>query len=602
MVSLKNKPKSLRRALILSILFIHVTVFIVMFFVNFLTLFRISEKQTLEEAQNNLEYLEYQMDNLVSNLSDIRNFLLQDQNVMEYLLLERTNSLEDINLQISVSKRLSQLIQSYTYLDSITLFQWNNDVLTVSGQRVSHNASADAPLAIQDTPQFQKITAASPLTWGGCYLQNEMFPNKGYKKGHQKEIVCILMPLVNVWHPDRFSIVSINIPRSYFNLLYSKNAGEGANVYLFGEDGGFLLKSSSEGISNDASSSYGYKIVENRTSAGHFTAQDKTSKYNVIFRQHAQTGWFLAEEIPYSVFLSNMMYLQSATGLTFLLSTLVIILICYLIIQRLLRSLSEISDQMADIGQGNLQKRLPAMDYTELNLLTSKFNSMMGKIENLIEEKIKYEQEQRVLEIEVLQSQINPHFLYNSLTTIRWMASMARAGNVCQAILALNNVLQPVFSQPGILWSINKEQNFVQNYIDIMNYRFGDNIKCIYDISEEVGEIPVLRFLLQPAVENCITHGLRGMSNGLITISAGKTESILTIKITDNGYGIEPDMLEKITQSIAGHTRPEDTENNHGFGLYNVNRRIKLHYGEEYGLSISSATGEGTTIQISIPA
>lgn len=601
MVSIKNKPKSLRRALILSILFIHITVFIVTFFVNFLTLFHLSEKQTLDESQNNLEYLEYQMDNLVSNLTDIRNFLLQDQNVMGYLLKERTNSLDDIDLQISVNKRLSQLIQSYTYLDSITLFQWNNDVLTVSKQRVSHNDLTDAPLAIQNTSQFKKITAASPLTWGGCFLQNEMFPNKGYKKGHQKEIICVLMPLVNVWHPERFSIVSINIPRSYFNFLYSKNAIEGADIYLYGQDGDLLLNFTAEG-NNIAAASYGSQFVKNRTSSGYFTARDKSSKYNVIFRQQTQTGWFLAEKIPYSVFLRNMMYLQSTTGLTFLLSTFIIIIICYLIIQRLLRSLSEISDQMADIGQGNLQNRLPATDYTELNLLTCKFNSMMGKIENLIEEKINYEQEKRVLELEVLQSQINPHFLYNSLTTIRWMASMARASNVCQAILALNNVLQPIFSQPGILWSINMEQNFIQNYIDIMNYRFGNNIKCNYDISQEVSQIPILRFLLQPVVENCITHGLRGMSNGMILIGVRSKERILTIEITDNGQGIESDMLEKISQSITGLTRPMETsENKHGFGLYNVNRRIKLHYGEDYGLSIFSINNNGTMVQIDIP-
>lgn len=598
----RRNPYSLRRALIMSILVVHISVFAATLCINFYVLFRISERQTLEETQNSLEYMEYQMDNLISNLTDIRAFLLQDKNVMEYIGTERSDSLDDMLVRINTRNALGQLISSYTYLDSISLIQWNQDYISVSKKRAAFGLTDEDRLPVQNSPAFRKLTASSALTWGGLYDQSDLFPNFSAAEP-PKTVVCLLMPLVNIWHPGKTAAVSINIPAGHFNFLYSKNAGKGADISLFDETGRLLLCASDPNAPSDRQEGYGSRILDSGSAAGHFNAVQGSDRYQVIFRRDQKTGWYLAEEIPYSVFLKNILYLQSTTGITFLVSVVLILVICYLVSKRLLKSLDTISKQMEEIGEGGDQKRLPNTDITELNSLTDKFNGMMGKLELLTEDKIKDEQEKRVLEIEVLQAQINPHFLYNSLTTIRWMASMARAGNVCQALLALNNVLQPVFSHPGILWSLENEQTFIQNFVDIMNYRFGENIKCVYQIPEELESVQVLRFLLQPAVENSITHGLRGKPDSRIEIRAERSESLLILTIRDNGQGIAPADLRSLREKIeAGTVNPQQkSETSHGFGLYNVNRRIKLHYGQDYGITISSETGIGTTMQIRFP-
>lgn len=606
MVSLIKKPQRLRRMLILSILAVHVSIFLVTLLINFVVLFRISKVQTLEEGQNNLAYMEYRMDNLISNLTDIRNYLLVDYNVMEYLRTERSTELSDITRQINTTQQISQLIQSYTYLDSITLFQWNGDFLSIGKKRVSRGDADSEILPIQNSEIFQNMTSSSSLTWGGSYKQHEMFLNQHNAPHDSKSVVSLLMPLVNIWHPEKTAIVSINIPLSYFDFLYSKNEEKGANIFLFDESGNFLF-SSSEKVSlqeSDRPIRYGEKLRSELQYTGHFRLQENTLLYNIVYRKDNLTGWYLAEEIPYPVILSDMLYLQFTTGLTFLISIMIILVISYFVTRKLLFSLETISGQIVAIGDGDLKSRLPSTDYDELNQLTFKFNEMMGRIEHLVEDKIKNEQDKRELEIEVLQSQINPHFLYNSLTTIRWMASLARASNVCQALLALNNVLRPVFSHAGILWRLKEEQVFVENFVDIMNFRFGENIKCVYHIPEDAGSVNILRFLLQPIVENCISHGLRGKPNSLITIRAQKEGSMLSITVEDNGQGIEPDKLEKLKLRIAAPYQPQKTEANssHGFGLYNVNRRIKLQYGEQYGLNLSSEISRGTLVQVYIPA
>ncbi len=598
MVPVIKRPKSLRRTFALSILAVHLAVLAATLVISFTLLFFQSQNQALDEGLRNVEYMGSQMDNLVSNLADIRRLLLQDQNVKEYLAVGRSTDVEDVTRCINVSQRLSQIIQSYNRIDSITLFQWSGAIMNVSRSRVSQNNSSVEALPIQDTPQYKKITGASSLTWGGCYLQSEMAP-VAYATGKQEKVVAMLMLLPDIWNPEHISVVSINIPLSYFDFLYSRNANNGSNVYLISEKGECLLSVPAGNLQNQAD--YGQQILAQGTSAGSFTGHSGNTRSKVIYRLDERTGWYLAEEIPYPIFLRNMQLLQTTTGLTFTISIFVAVLISYYVSWKLFGSFGKMTHLMSEIGKGDLYKRLPAMEYQELDTLALKFNSMMEEIQKLIRKNQAYEREKRKLEIETLQAQINPHFLYNSLATIRWMASMARASNVCQALLALNNALQPVFSQTDILWDLSSEEKFVQNFVDIMKFRFGENIHYASHLPQELEKVRILRFLLQPVVENAIIHGLRGKPDSTIEIDVEQADGTLKIHISDNGCGIAPDALEQLNRSLADTSRPDTEKKGHGFGLYSINRRIRLHYGEGYGLGILSAADKGTTVTICIP-
>ena len=228
---------------------------------------------------------------------------------------------------------------------------------------------------------------------------------------------------------------------------------------------------------------------------------------------------------------------------------------------------------------------------------------MMERIQQLVAANESYAEEKRLLEMETLQSQINPHFLYNSLTTIRWMAAMARAENVCQALFALGNIIRPVFSQPGIFWSLDTEQTFVRNFVDIMDYRFGIKTECSFAIPEKLLERPVLRFILQPLVENSFQHGLQtdmdAGRRGAIHIRARQEDSWLDIYVQDNGQGMGEQSLALLNERLQkGATDPPAAEPRTGIGLSNVNRRILLQYGEGSGLSVWSQAGQGTTVRI----
>lgn len=602
MAAIPSRKQSLKKRLMISIIFVHAVIFFFTLVINYAVLFYISEKQMIAESENNLSYMNDKFDNLFSNLSDIRNVLGQNSDIMEYIHTAQNSDPSNMFLQINTVKQLNQLVQSYTYLDSIALFQWNGDSLSVSRKNVSNNTANQVSLPVQTSESFCNITPSAFLSWGGIYKKDSFFPNLPSKSSSSENTVSLLMPLINIWHPRQPAVISVNVPTGYFNFMYSKTEESGSSIYLYDQSGNYLFHSPS---SSDASNIPDLQqlLSQSNASSGQLNARHNNVSYKIIYHKNPHTGWYLVEEIPYSVFLRNIFQLQTTMGFSFLIAIILILLSCIIIIRKLLGSLDEIANQLSPIGNGNLKKRLLPAKYTEFDLFISNFNQMMDQVEHLMQENVANEQEKRELEIAVLQSQINPHFLYNSLTTIRWMASIARVSNVCEALLALNNVLRPIFSTPGIFWETKDEQIFLENFIAIMNYRFGGNISCSYEIPEALSHAKILRFLLQPIVENSISHGLRGKPQSMIQIKVSSRQTTLVMAVRDNGCGMSSEKLEEVRLKISSNviTAENTPSNSHGFGLYNVNRRIKLQYGDIYGLTIFSEEGVGTTVQITLP-
>lgn len=574
-------PKSLQRSFTASILWVHLSVLTIALTAGFFVLLGISRNQTIQQGENSLAYMAYQMDTLSDSLYDIRSQLMQDKDMQIYLASDRSVDAEDILLQQSVMNQLSLIIRSYSYVSSITLFQGDGPVLCVSETMQIQGKAEDEPLPIQSSDVWKGLTAHSGLTWGGQYQEMDLFLSR-YRPGSSSTVVSLLLPLVDYQGGRPFSVLSVNVPAEYFSFLYSKHADYGAAVHLWGEDGSLLLS-----VPESSGAPEGFHLFRD----------------TVITSQLSRTGWHLSEGIPFSVLLYDSVPLLLAVSAIFLAAIFAAVLLSSLAGRRLLNPFQEIVEQMSPINDGNLSQRLSPQKYSELNTLVRQFNHMMERIQQLVAANESYAEEKRLLEMETLQSQINPHFLYNSLTTIRWMAAMARAENVCQALFALGNIIRPVFSQPGIFWSLDTEQTFVRNFVDIMDYRFGIKTECSFAIPGELLERPVLRFILQPLVENSFQHGLQsGMDagrRGIIHIRARQEDSWLDIYVQDNGQGMDGQNLIRLNERLQkGTTDPPAAEPRTGIGLSNVNRRILLQYGEGSGLSVWSQAGQGTTVRI----
>lgn len=208
---------------------------------------------------------------------------------------------------------------------------------------------------------------------------------------------------------------------------------------------------------------------------------------------------------------------------------------------------------------------------------------------------------QQQMEYHMLASQINPHFLYNTLETIRVQALSQNCKDVVTSINLLGKTMHYVLENTGTnITTLEKELDYIKNYLAIQKIRFGDRVNAVFEIPEEydLQAIHILPLLLQPIVENSIIHGLEDIyGNGYITISMEQEGDLFLIRISDNGTGMDAETLRKVQENLISH----DAADAKSIGLYNINQRIKLFYGNDYGLKIDSRPNEGTTATLTLP-
>ncbi len=251
-------------------------------------------------------------------------------------------------------------------------------------------------------------------------------------------------------------------------------------------------------------------------------------------------------------------------------------------------------------GSGDFAVRAQEGSTDELAVLNSSFNQMVEKIGNLVED-IRIEQlNLRVTELKLLQAQINPHFLYNTLDTIIWLAEAGEKEQVVVMVSALSDFFRTTLSKGRDYISVREEEAHIHSYLKIQKVRYRDILDYDIQIDEELYQYRILKLTLQPLVENALYHGIKNKrGRGRIEVSGEKRGDALVFRVWDNGKGMESEKLEKVRRIISGEQDPKDPS---GFGLFNVNQRIHLNYGNGYGLTMNSVYGSWTEAVVTIPA
>ena len=234
-------------------------------------------------------------------------------------------------------------------------------------------------------------------------------------------------------------------------------------------------------------------------------------------------------------------------------------------------------------------------------MLSDQYDHMVIRIGELIEH-IREEQElKRKTELKLLQAQINPHFLYNTLDTIVWLAEGKRHQDVVDMITALSSFLRMGLNNGKDFITIRGEAEHVKSYLQIQHFRYEDIMDYEIDFKEQIMDFSTLKLTLQPIVENALYHGIKNCrKKGFLKISGWQEEEDILLKVEDNGIGMKPEELEKMQRLVRNGG--EDLGLREGFGIANVAERIRLNFGETYGVSIESEYGVGTSVTVRIPA
>lgn len=263
--------------------------------------------------------------------------------------------------------------------------------------------------------------------------------------------------------------------------------------------------------------------------------------------------------------------------------------------------ISKLRRLMAEAENGNLDVSFDTQCYSgEIRQLGGSFNSMMDKIRELLGMVYKEQRDKREAEIRTLQAQINPHFLYNTLDTIRWMAEEHQAGDIVKLVSALTKLFRVSLSRGREVISLADEMEHVRSYLYIQKVRYEDKLNYRIDVPDALLFLRVHKLILQPLVENAIYHGIKQKrGEGHISLTGLRRGKLLILRVEDDGAGMT---AEKCAQLNAALRASGNREYDHGYGIFNVNDRIRLSYGKEYGLYCRINEYGGITVELICPA
>lgn len=317
----------------------------------------------------------------------------------------------------------------------------------------------------------------------------------------------------------------------------------------------------------------------------------------IIVNSISYTGWKLVCVMPYSIFTNKMADVKQFAWCFFLIMTMTLIWINRVVSRRISSPIMKLDQSVSDHEEGS-EDDIYIGGSQEIRHLGKSIQDSYRQNSELMKKVVWEQNERRKSELEVLQSQINPHFLYNTLDSITWMIEGEKNAEASFMISQLAKLFRISLSKGHTIIKMYDELQHAQSYTNIQKVRYKNKFEVRFDVEEEIMDCCVVKLILQPILENAINYGVREMDDcGLIIISGKRTGDDILISVTDNGMGIpEKDIDSLLTDTNRVHKKGS------GVGLVNVNNRIKILFGEKYGLHIESELDEGTTVTIRIPA
>lgn len=317
----------------------------------------------------------------------------------------------------------------------------------------------------------------------------------------------------------------------------------------------------------------------------------------VIVNTVSYTGWKLVGVIPYSLFSHEMINIRYFIGMVILLMAMMLIIINRVVTQRISRPILKLNHSVMEYEAGK-KPEIYIGGSSEIRHLGYSIQSSYEKSEELMQEIVWEQNERRKSELDALQSQINPHFLYNALDSITWMIEGERNDEAAFMISQLAKLFRISLSQGHTIISVRDELQHAKSYMNIQRIRYKDAFSVTFDVAPELEEYCAVKLTLQPILENAINYGVDPMDDcGEIFIRVKKEEDLLVLSVEDNGIGMSE---EEVSLLLTDSNRKR--KHGSGVGLVNINNRLQILFGKEHGLFIESEPDEGTRVSIRIPA
>lgn len=589
----KISNMSFRKKMLLFILMISIVPLLIMGIFSYV----VSRHNLVEREQRNMkDYMSQSilgMENKIDIYNNLSDYIAYNQTISNVIGYRYDSS--EYTSSFEVYKELRDVVDPL--LSGVKYF--NQDMVSmtiyVDSDIVKHDNTI-APLGeIENTVWKEKISNNSfdDIYW---------FVEEDNKKAY----LARRMPLLDDLESEGYLYIEVEYD-SLFDMFSQMESGK-YGIAVFDEDGKELYSFASfddDKYILDSNVLYEGISTEENSLKRNIKVKDENQSYTVVKQTTAQ-GWTVAIYRPNAVINMSIRTLISVVIIVSLVCIIGSSVISTVISTRFVGTLEQMTDNMKAVEAGDYEVKIHSDSEDEVGTLIRGFGNMVDRINTLINEVYKGKLFQKEAEMKALQAQINPHFLYNSLSLINWKAIEAKQPDISRITLLLSKFYRTSLNKGKNITSIKDEISNIQSYIDIQLMMHDNGFEVEYDLSPDIMDYFIPNLLLQPLIENAIDHGidLNTDRKGVIKISGVLLEgavldqdkfktaaSRIRLMVSDNGVGMSQEMAEQIL-----------TESSKGYGVKNVNERIKHFYGEEYGITVESTEGEGTDIVIIIPA
>lgn len=536
------------------------------------------------EMENMLEKINISVTDKVSYMTQLGQSTATSQ-----IVRNNIHSGEDY-LQVGRSKRniaeyFSSLVLSFEPLNNIMIIDRSNILYST----YDYYRLQDFDLVSSKYYEAASEHGGQPV-WLGLQ-DNLLFYMEGIT-GPEK-VLTMVEPITDFYNQEVIAVLIMDLnPDTFLDILHTENASFPHQMTFMLDQNQRLIAGDEKTVSQVIDA---VCAMENRggESKELMVGQERMA-LSVI--ENEATGWKIYTLVPYSDISAQVQSLNHSILLSIILCNL-LILVCLLVVSLAITApVKKLIEAMREVQQGNFDYRIDNKRSDEMGRLMETFNYMVFKIDMLIKEVYQEKLAQKNAELEALQSQINPHFLYNTLDTINWMLLEKKEYEISGIVVSLGEMMKYAISRSSRTVALREEIRHVSNYLLIQKERMEDKLEYEIDIPHQYESVQVPRLILQPLVENAIIHGIETGGKVSIRVYEREEDGGCWLEVSDNGAGMDEEQLKRLRDGTT-----EMRMDHRSIGVENVNKRIRLYYGEEFGLTIESRLGEGTVIRFCIP-
>ena len=554
--------------------------------------------QMLDSIQETMNQMGENIEGEIQKVLDVSAQVCLNEELCTVLQEEKPGTIEEYYSKDKTMRQiLNESYAAYFSVEDVFVCSYNGSVYGSDKNKLSLTADYD----FTRTGWFADMKQSG----AGVSILSQYDSSSYISTGEPQKLFSIVKKIYNYRSGKEIGCLIVHMNSDILgNVLQSVNSNEYQQCLIIDNNKKIIYHPDSDYIGTQ----YREARVSELLTMENGYMESLSEKGYLVFSTSAVTGWSVISVVDNKYIMDSINRLRLFLILTAVFCVVLSVYFASYISKTISDPVARLQRKMYQVGEGDFDIRAATGASDEIGQLTLSFDKMVERTKQLIENVYQSEIYQKEAELNALQAQINPHFLYNTLQTIDMMAEEEGADEISDACQALSKIFR---------YSINRGQEFVhvqdeivhiENYMLIQKLRFGGKLEVRYDIQNECRELYIVKLLTQPMVENAVVHGMENvLDKCYVTIRVYRKEDCLYAEVEDNGTGIAPGQLMELNEKLARSAEQkmvhevDYVKNHRSIGLENTNARIKLYFGQEYGITITSEEGTGTKVCIKLP-